>query len=57
MVVALECIGTVGLLIFILFGLAWFFMPPRRSQSATVALVGLIIWAIASVVLTLMSLL
>ena len=56
MVLALQILGLIGLAIFIIFSIVWLVTTPRRGQTAVIALIGALIWAIATVTLTLMAL-
>jgi hypothetical protein len=53
----LAIIALLGLIIFALSGLVWLFSPsPRRPQVAIAALIGLLTWAIATIVITFVGL-
>lgn len=50
MALVLSVFALVGLLIFIIFGVLWIVTPARRANFGLIALIGLLIWAVASVV-------
>jgi hypothetical protein len=54
MELVLLIVALIGLVVFVVFGLLWLLAPsiPRRSNNGTIAVVGLIIWALASIVMT-----
>jgi hypothetical protein len=57
MALVLSVVGLIGLIIFVVFGLLWILAAPaRRPNNGTIALVGLIIWAIATIIVTLIAL-
>jgi len=54
--IVLSVIALIGLIVFVAFALYWFFAPARRTNAWPVALVGLVIWAIAEIILLLIGL-
>lgn len=56
MILAMQILGLIGLAIFIIAGIVWLVTTPRRPQVAVIALIGALIWAIATVIITLIAL-
>lgn len=54
MELVLLIVALIGLVVFVVFGLLWLLSPsaPRHVSNGTIAVVGLIIWALASIVMT-----
>lgn len=58
MALVLTIFGLVGLVIFVVFALLWLLQPtvPRRASNGSIAVIGLVIWAIATIIATLIAL-
>ena len=56
MTLVLTIIALLGLILFVVGGLIWFFSVPRRATAVTLGLAGLLVWAVATIILTIMAL-
>lgn len=57
MALVLSVFALIGLIIFVVFGLLWLLAAPaRRPSNGSIALIGLIIWAVATIIVTFMAL-
>jgi hypothetical protein len=56
MTLVLTIIALLGLILFVVGGLLWLFSVPRRATATTLGLAGLLVWAVATIILTIMAL-
>jgi len=56
MTLVLTIIALLGLILFVVGGLLWLFSVPRRPTAVTLGLAGLLVWAVATIILTIMAL-
>jgi hypothetical protein len=53
----LAIVALIGLILFVIASIFWFVGPtPRRTNSWALAVIGLVIWAVATIILGLMAL-
>ena len=56
MTLVLTIIALLGLILFVVGGAIWLFSTPRRATAVTLGLAGLLVWAVATIILTIIAL-
>lgn len=52
MSLVLTIIALLGLILFVVGGVLWLAAPARRPTAVTLGLAGLLVWAVATIILT-----
>jgi hypothetical protein len=56
MTLVLTIIALLGLILFVVGGIIWLASVPRRPLAVQLGLIGLLVWAVATIILMIMAL-